>query len=207
MALNILQLTFPIAFGVALVVVWKNVWQRRNTSANAWMVPFAYFSLVAWTLWVLQYVVLVAGPFGLIESDLSLTIGLWLAVMQNFLWITAILSLNSKHFSTVSLILPALVLIAIVIAPIIYVTPMVTVGPVFQIFDAVATAAIFFVLALSIWQLRVSKVYAVCFGITRIFSMDLEVSLFPSSYRDPGVAITALPLMACRASFYLDQAN
>jgi hypothetical protein len=193
MALNILQLIFSVLFAVALVLWWKKVWERRNASANAWMVPFAHFSLVAWTLWVLQYVVLAVGPLGLLGSDLTRTSGLWLAVMQNFLWIMAILSLASRHFSRVSLILAALAMIAIVVAAIIYLTPIVTIGLVVQILDAVTTAAIFFVLALSIWQLRVSKIYAVCFGIHGYCQWIWKFIYFPPSIEIQEVLLLLFP--------------
>jgi Domain of unknown function (DUF4062) len=181
MTLNILQLIFSVLFAVALILWWKKVWERRNASANAWMVPFAHFSSVAWTLWVLQYAVLAIGPLGLLESNLSRTTGLWLAAMQNFLWIMAILSLISRHFSRVSLILAALAMIAIIVAAIIFLTPIVTVGVVVQILDAVTTAAIFLVLTFSIWQLRVSKVYAVCFGIHGYCQWIWKFIYFPPS--------------------------
>jgi Domain of unknown function (DUF4062) len=191
MFFKVFQSIFPIAFAVALVFAWRKVWRQRNTAANAWMLPFAHFSLVAWTLWVLQYVVLVVSQFGLLPADSSRTTGLWLAVMQNVLWITAILSLYSKQFARVSLILPVLGMIAIVVAPVVYLTPVLTLGPFAQI-DAVTTAAIFFVLAISIWQLRVSKIYAAYFFLHGYLQWIWKYLWFPA-YQDSIMLLALFP--------------
>jgi uncharacterized protein DUF4062 len=125
------------------------------------MLPFTYFSLSAWILWVFQYVILAAAPLTSIQRDLSRTAGLWLGVMQNVFWLTAILSLYLKLSSRVSLILLVLGMLSIVFAlPVVYLPWLLTIAP-FQILDAVTTASIFLALAASIWrQLRVSKIYA-----------------------------------------------
>jgi uncharacterized protein DUF4062 len=192
MGFKAVQLIVPIAFAIALVFAWRKVWKRRHTSANAWMLPFAHFSSVAWALWVLQYVVLVVGPFGLLQFDLSRSTGLWLAIMQNFLWITAILSLYFKQFSTVSLILPILVMIAIVVAPVVYLTPILTIGPIAQI-DAETTAAIFFALAISIWQLRVNKAYALIFAFYGFCQWIWRYLWFPQSTNAHMMLLTLFP--------------
>jgi|KBSSwiStaDraftv2_1062776.scaffolds.fasta_scaffold16657_3 hypothetical protein len=160
-ALHIISL---LSFAVIVIAASRRIWRGRNTPANAWMLPFAYFSLIAWLLWALQYVILIAGPFGLLQRDLARTTGLSLAVVQNIFWIAAVLSLKSKQFARVSLIVPVLIMISIVVGLLVYLTPILTFGPVAQI-EGITTAAIFFVLAASIRQLRLSMMYVVAFAL------------------------------------------
>ena len=153
-----------VLFVLAVVFAIRRIFKGRNASANAWMLPFAYFSLIAWVLWVFQYGILVAGPFGFISNDSYSTTSLLLELMQNAFWIVAILSLHSKQFSQVSLTLALLGLLSIVAALIIYETPIVFSEP-FTYIAAVSVATIFTVLAASIWKLPVSKLYPIVFGL------------------------------------------
>jgi hypothetical protein len=140
----------------------QTIVKRRNTAANAWRLPFAYLSLSAWGLWVFQYVILVAGPFGLVSSDLTRTTGLCLGVMQNVAWIFAVLSLHTKLFSKASLTLALLLMIAVVVALITFQTTILTLDAIKPI-DALLVATIFGVLGFSILKLRVSMLIAAAF--------------------------------------------
>jgi hypothetical protein len=162
MSFKVLHIILLVLFAVAFVWAGRRIFEERNTHANAWMLPFAYFSLSAWIFCALQYLVLVAGPFGVVSIDSSRNIGLWLAVMENVLWATAILTLHSKQLSRVSLILPLLVMISILVALIIYKTT-ILMSAAFTYFGAVSIATIFLVLAVAIWQLRLSKLYVAYF--------------------------------------------
>lgn len=153
-----------VGFAIAYAYAWRRVFKRRTTSANTWLLPFAYWSLSSWIFWALQYVILVAGPLSSVPRNLSLRTGLWLGVMENVLWVVAILSLYLKQFSKVSLTLPLLILISVVIALITSQTPILTSEPFTQV-AAASAASIFMILAASILQLRVSKLTAVIFFI------------------------------------------
>jgi hypothetical protein len=153
---------FLIGFATTLVFAGRTIVRRRNTSANVWRLPFAYLSLSAWALWIFQYVILVAGPFILVSSDSTRTTGLWLGVIQNVAWVIAVLSLHTKLFSKTSLTMVLLLMIAVIVALISFQTTILTLDAIKQI-DALATATIFTVLALSILRLRVSKLAAAAF--------------------------------------------
>lgn len=151
-----------IPFGIVLVIGGRKILKRRKTPANAWRLPFAYLSLTAWSLWVFQYIILVAGPFSSVSNDLYRTTGLSLGVMQNIVWIIAVLSLHTRLFSKASLALALLGMIAVVVALITFQTTILTHHASKQI-DALAAATIFAVLGLSIIKLRVSKLTAAAF--------------------------------------------
>ena len=158
----IAHIVILILFAIAFVHAWRTLSKRRNTPANAWLLPFAYLSLSSWILWGLQYIILIARPFSSYLSDISLNTGLWLGVMQNVVWIIATSSLYSKLFSRVSLTLLLLAMISIVIALVAYKTTVLTLDP-FNQFEAASTATIFMLVAGSIVQLRLGKIYAVAF--------------------------------------------
>ena len=193
MSFETLQLSFPVLFAGFVLFSWKKVWKRRNSAANVWMLPFAQFSLSAWVLWVLQYAILVVGPFGFLPSDLYRTAFLSLTAMQNALWITAILSLYLRHFSRVSLILSFLGMLSILVAVVVYLTPILTLGPAVQILDAVTTVSIFLVLAASIWQLRVSKVYAAYFFLHGYFQWIWKYLWFLPSSKNQVMVLVLFP--------------
>lgn len=152
---------------VGIVFAWMTVSKLRKTSAtyNARLLPFAYYSLCSWVLWVLQYLILVANQAFSFPSSFSQSTGLWLGIVQNALWACAVLSLSSKQqFSRISLTLPSLIAFSIVIAPVGYRTVILASQPIAQI-DAVSAAIIFAAFAYSIVQLRLSKIFAVAFLI------------------------------------------
>jgi hypothetical protein len=155
---------FLISFAVAVLYAWRKISKAQNRSANAWVSPFAYLSLIAWILWVSQYVILVVVPFGLVPHDLSVRTGLWLALMQNALWIIAVLCLHLKLLFRVLLTLPLLVMISIIIVPLVYETSILTYAPVIQI-DAVTMGSIFTVLAITTRQLGLSKLFIAVFWL------------------------------------------
>src|SRR5687767_442158 len=111
-----------LIFTVGIVFAWMTLSKLRNTSAtyNARLLPFAYYSLSSCILYVLQYLILVASPFISLPSDFFLHAGLWLGVVQNALWASAVLSLYPKQFSRFSLTLPSLIAFSIVIASVTY---------------------------------------------------------------------------------------
>lgn len=172
--------SISLAFFLGLIVyAGRTVSKRRNRSANASLLPFAYFSFIAWIVCASQHVTLIVRPFSSIPSDISLSTGLWLGVMQNVFWIISILSLYSRQFSRVSRALPLLVMISIIIGLVIaligYQTTILRSGP-FVVVYAVATATIFMVLGIKIWPLRVSKLSVAAFllhGFTQWIWRDL----------------------------------
>lgn len=156
------------AFAAALIFAAKRVSNRRNTY-NAWLLPFVHFSYGFWIFWVLQYVLLVADPLLSFPRSILQHLSLWLVVVQNAFWASAILSLHSKHFSRVSRTLPLLVMFSIGIAIVItYQTTVLSSIP-FLIIGAVSAAAIFTVLSVSIVQLPLSKLIAATFFVHGYF--------------------------------------
>jgi hypothetical protein len=155
-----------VIFAVGIVFAWITVSKLRKTSAtyNARLLPFAYYSLTAWILSVFQYLIVIAGPFIFFPSDFFQNTSLWLAVVQNALWVSAVLSLYSKQFSRISLTLPSLIAFSIVIASVGYRTTVLASEP-FVLIDAVSAAVIFAAFAYSIVQLRLSKTSAAAFLI------------------------------------------
>ena len=153
-----------VIFAVTVFGAARKVFRRRKTAANAWLLTFAYLSLSAFVLWAIQYVILLIGSVSSVQRNVLLSTGLWLGVMQNVVWIVAIFSLHSKHFSRVSLAVPLLVMISIVLALIAYQTTVLASGPFNQI-DALAAATIFILLGISIVQFRVTKLSAAAFFI------------------------------------------
>jgi Domain of unknown function (DUF4062) len=162
--LTILHWAILVSFAVVVVFAARHVFARRNTH-NAWLLPFAYFSFGSWVFWVLQYLILVSQPLISFPSGILQYTSLWLGVMQNTLWVSAVLSLYSKLFYRVSLTLPPLGMFSILIGlAIIYQTSVLTSVPLI-IIGAVLVAAIFTVLGLSITRLEVSKLFAATFFI------------------------------------------
>jgi len=155
-----------IIFAVAVVVAGRKVSKLRSTSApsNSWLLPFAYFSLSSWIVWALQYVILLTGSFISFPSGYLQDTGLWLGVIQNALWASAVFSLHSKQFLRMSLTVPLLMMFSIVIGLVTYLTPILSSEP-FREIDAVSGAAIFTIFAYWIVQLRLSKISAATFFI------------------------------------------
>jgi hypothetical protein len=155
-----------IIFTIAVIYAWITVSKLRNTSAtyNARLLPFAYFSLSSWILWGFQYAILISVPTGFF-----LDTGLWLGVMQNALWTSAVLSLHLKQFSRMTT-LPLWIAFPIVIAfaLLTYRTAVLT-SEVFTYIDVVFGYAIFTAFALSILQWRLSKICAAVFFIHGYF--------------------------------------
>jgi hypothetical protein len=141
---------------------------NTSTTYNATLFTFAYFSLGAWILWALHYTIFLLEPVTPFASDLLRKTGLWLGLMENILWASAVLSLHSKKFSRKSLTAPLLAMFAIVMAVVAYQTTILTSKP-FTYIEAVSTATIFMLLTLSIMQLRLSKLFAVIFFLYGYF--------------------------------------
>jgi hypothetical protein len=192
MLFKIFQAIFLILFAAAVLLAWRKVWKRRHTSANGWMLPFAHFSFAAWILWVSQYGILVANQFGFFTIDSCRSTGLLLAVMENALWAAAILSLHSKLFSRVSLTVPLLVMIAIVFALVTYQTRILTRQPVTYL-GAISAAIMFLVLSISIWQLRLSKIYVLYFFLHGYFQWWWK-SVWLTPFIDLSMMILVLPM-------------
>ena len=116
-----------VIFVVAVVASSITVSKLRNPSDtyNARLFTFGYFSLSSWILWVFQYAI-IAAPFISFPNGFSLDVVLYLAVIQNALWASAVLSLHFKQFSRKSLTLPFLVIFSVVTALVAYKTRMLT---------------------------------------------------------------------------------
>ena len=172
-----------LIFAVVVVIAAIRVFKLRNTPAtyNGKLFTFAYFSFGAWILWVLEYVILVAAPFISLPRGFFLNTDLGLGVIQSALWATAVLSLHFKLFSRTWLTLPLLGMFSAVVAVVTYRLEILTSEKLTQIeavsaaifysllpatiFDAIFAATFFIILAISIVQLRLSKVAAAFFLI------------------------------------------
>ncbi len=148
-----------VVFLVGLAFAWTTLSKLRNTSAtyNARLLPFAYYSLSSWILWVLQYLLLIASPFISFPDGFFLNTGLWLGLVQDALWASAVLSLYSKQFSRLSLTLPSLIAFTIVVYSITYGTTVLASFP-FALIDGLSGAIFFGVFAYSSAQWRLSKI-------------------------------------------------
>lgn len=132
--------------------------QNTPATRDVRLLSFAYFSLSALILGTLQHVILLASLFSSSPSVFFLNTGLWLGVTQNALWITAILSLQSKQFLRISDTLTFIKIFLIVIAFALLTYPTVALtSEMFTYIDAVSTAVIFMIFAYWIRQWRLSK--------------------------------------------------
>jgi uncharacterized protein DUF4062 len=157
-----------IILAAGIVFAWIKVSKLRNTSAtyNPRLLPFAYFSLSSWILGALQYVILAASPFISFPSDFFLDTGRWLDVTQIALWACAILSLHSKQVprNLCNLTFPKIFPIVIAFALLTHRTEVLT-SDLFGHIEGVLGAAIFTVVAISMWKWRLNKFYAAAFLI------------------------------------------
>ena len=184
-----------IIFAIAVVCACITVSKLRKTSAtyNARLLPFAYFCLSSWIVWGLQYIVL-AGRFTSLPTGYFLPTGLWLGVMHNALWASAVLSLHLKQFSRMtSLPLRIAFPIVIVVALPTYRTAVLT-SEVFTYFDVVFGFAIFTAFVLSIWQWRVSKISPAVFFLHGYFQWFWRSVWFSPLTGISSVIFIAFPL-------------
>jgi hypothetical protein len=152
-----------IPFALAIVFAGITVSKLRNTlgTYEVRLLSFAYFSLSAWILGALQFLILLASLFSPFPNVFLLDTGLWLSITQNALWASAVLSLHSKQFPRISDTLPLYKIFPIVIAfaLLTYRTTFLT-SEVFTYIDAVSTTVIFMIFACWILQSRLSKTFA-----------------------------------------------
>jgi uncharacterized protein DUF4062 len=155
-------------FAAAIVVfAWPAISKLRSRPGtyNPRLLRFAYFSLIFWILWALQYATLLAAPSNSTPSSLFVNIGLGLGVMRNALWGIAVFSLFSEPFSRNRLTVLLLVASSIVIASLAIQTTILSSELITQI-DAVVAAGIFTAFAvLSVYEWRLSKIAAAPFVI------------------------------------------
>jgi len=156
-----------LIFVVEVVYAAATFLRLKNTTAtyNRRLLPFARFSLSSWIVWTFQYLIL-PGPSASSPTGFFLLTGLWLGVVQNALWISAALSLRSKQFPHISDRLPLFIIfpIVLVFALSTYRIALLT-SAIFLFIEALATAVSFAILAHSIWQWRLSQIYAVVFSL------------------------------------------
>ena len=155
----------------------------RNRSAfyNPRQVLFTFFSSVSWVFWGLQCVILLVGPFTSFPGNFFQNIGLWLALMQNVLWATAVLSLYSNQFAKMHVTLPPLMLTSIVMVLIASQESVLT--ELYIYIDHVLAASIFLAFACTVLQLRLSKVSTAMFfihGYSQWIWRDLWFSPLPA---------------------------
>src|SRR6185369_6103753 len=152
---------------VTLVFAAITVVDLRNTSAtyNARLFPFGYFSLAAWVLWLLQYLLL-AAPLLSFSSGFSLDAVRSLALIQNALWVSAALSLYSERFSRKSLTLPVLGIFSVAAGLLKKKTRILTsaqFSTLIGTIDGVPTGTLIIALGVSIVQLRLNRIPAAIF--------------------------------------------
>jgi hypothetical protein len=140
--------------------------QNTLATRNVRLLFFAYFSLSALLLGALQQVFLLASLFRSSWSGFFLDTGLWLGVTQNALWITAVLSLQSKQFLRISdtLTFDKTLLIVIAFAMLTYPKAALT-SEMFTYIDAVSTSVIFMIFANRMVQWSLSRKFAAIFLI------------------------------------------
>lgn len=165
---------FFIAYPIVILVIfallvryaWTTVSNLQHTAAiyTARLLPFANFSLSSWILWVLQSLIL-AGLFMFFPIGFFHDAGLWLGVMQNALWTSAILSLRLKQFSRMTTLpIWKVFPVVIVLAFLTYRSAVLNSQAFFYI-DTVLAFTIFTSFAYSIMQWRLSKISAAAFFI------------------------------------------
>lgn len=147
--------------GLLLVAAMK-VFKLREARQLA----FGYFSLSSWVLVALQCALLIANQFFSFPNGFFRDTGLWLALMQNALWIGAILSLYSKEFSRISKTFPLLITVPIMVAWAILTYRMAVVdSEAFVMSVTVSGAVAFAVFAYSIWPRHRGKIATAVFSI------------------------------------------
>lgn len=160
-------------FAVTLVFAAIRVVDLRKTSAtyDARLLSFGYFSLGAWILWLVQYLLL-AVPLLSSASSFSLDSVRSLSLIQNAFWAVAVLAVHRERFSRKSWTLPALGIFSLLVGLAGYeriLTGIQVAKPIGAI-DGLPTATAFIVLGVLIVQLRFSQIAAAIFiahGITQ----------------------------------------
>lgn len=149
-------------FTGALLVAGMKVFKLRD----ARRLPVAYFSLSSWMLVALQCSLLITNQFISFPNGFFRDTGLWLALMQNALWISAVLSLYSKEFSRISKTLPLLITFPIMVAWALLTYRMAVLDSEAFVIPVTLSGAVTFPLfAYSIWPQHRSKIAAAVFSI------------------------------------------
>ena len=150
-----------------LVYAWTKVSKLQISAATykARLLPFAYFSFVAWLLSILQALILLPAPFISFPIGSFLNnAGQWLGLMQNALWFSAVLSLYPRQLSRKSLSLHVLVIFPIAIASVTSRTAILTSGTL-TTFDFLLAFVVFTAFVLWLLQWRLSSMLATVFFI------------------------------------------
>lgn len=156
-------------FGVAVVFAGIKIPKLRSTSDGyqARLFTFGYLSLGAWILWIFQYAIL-SAPFLPFPSGSSMATVLWLGVVQNAVWVCAILALPFKVFSRKLVTLSLLAVFSALIAVVAYKTTILSTTVFYDwvaAFDGFLILPIFMILSISILQLSFSRMSAAAFLI------------------------------------------
>ena len=185
---------------IAVIFTWKTVSRLRNSSViYTARLPFAYYSISSWTLWGLQYLVLVLWVSRAFGDQSLLSTALWIGVLQNVLWSIAVLSLFPnqfpvpRRFSRFSLALLALIVFSVLIAFLSYRTNLLA-SLIFTELDAVLCAVIFAAFAFSILHLHLSKMFAAVFLIHGLSQWLWRILFFSQSGRIRLVVLLIFPL-------------
>ena len=177
-----------------LLYAWTKVAKVRKTDAyKDRLLPFTYFSFAAWIVWGLQSVILLPSPLVFPTGSFLNNAGLWLGLMQNALWFSAVLSLYPEQLTKKSLSIPVLLMFPIVIASVTSRTALLTSETVAWI-DTFAAVVIFtaFVLWILKWHLR--TIFVAAFFIHGCFQWLLR-SLWFTPFTERQIALLlSLPL-------------
>src|SRR5215213_592427 len=149
---------------VALVYAFNRV-KHTSAPSDHWLLPFARLSFCTWLAWILQYFIL-PGPSASAPTGYTLVTGLWLGVVQNVLWISAAFTLYSKWYPRLTSRLLLLTAFPIFV---LFVLGTYRIGILtsfyFVAVEVLATGLGFVILAYSIWQLRIGRIYVVMFSL------------------------------------------
>ena len=167
---SVILLIFAVTLVFAAITVVVDL-RKISATYNARLFPFGYFSLGAWTLWLLQYFFL-AAPLLYFPRSFSLDSVRSLALIQNAFWAVAVLAVYREGFSRKSRTLPALGIFSLLVGLAGYerVLTAVQVAKPIGAIDGLPTATAFVVLGVLIVKLRYSKIPAAIFiahGITQ----------------------------------------
>lgn len=157
-----------------LVYAWRAVSKLRNSPATykARLLPFAYFSFSSWIVCALQSAILLPAPLISFPAGSFLNnAGLWLGLVQNALWASAVLSLYPKQvtlkFSLPVLLitLPVLSVIATVVVALVASPTTVLSSVTVAFIDFVFTFLVFTGFVLWILKWRLSGIFVGLFFI------------------------------------------
>jgi Domain of unknown function (DUF4062) len=175
--LDFLSLAIAVGYGLFTVINVKN----SSATYNARLLPFAYYSLLFWTFWAVQYALgflaylISRDPY----DNLHLTIE-WMDSAGTVFLVAALLSVYVKNVPRLSLILPYIIIFFLITAFIVYwvLQPSTSLSSDYHSVSLLVSAVLFFSFVPLIRELRMGKLAVTLFVLYGLFQLILIFYLF-----------------------------